>query len=156
VTISFRVIPLSSCLSPAEPPEVNLGACPQIINNTLLAGFLCGRSAPVLFKFHRNLNSTFQIVDLLRRLGHLDLGHRAVQERRTIFRKRVLKTAQIVLSEKAPKLDCAIRNVSDIGACLQVSTTYGIPVNFDVTIEGVRRPCRSIWRTDTKIGIMFR
>jgi hypothetical protein len=36
-----------------------------------------------------------------------------------------------------------------------VSTTYGIPANFDVIIEGARRPCRSIWRTDTKIGITF-
>jgi len=39
-----------------------------------------------------------------------------VQEKRTIFRKRVLKTAQIVLGEKAPKLDCSIRNLSDTGA----------------------------------------
>lgn len=78
-----------------------------------------------------------------------------MQDKRTIFRKRVLKTAQIVLSEKAPKLDCAVRNLSDTGACLQVSTTYGIPANFDVIIEGVRRACRSVWRTDTKLGITF-
>jgi hypothetical protein len=80
---------------------------------------------------------------------------RAVQEKRTTFRKRVLKNAQIILSDKAPKLECAVRNISDAGACLQVSTTYGIPANFDVIFEGIRRPCRSIWRTDTKIGIMF-
>jgi len=78
-----------------------------------------------------------------------------MQEQRTIVRKRVLKNAQIVLSDRAPKLECAVRNISDAGACLQVSTTYGIPANFDVIIEGARRPCRSIWRTDTKIGIMF-
>ncbi len=78
-----------------------------------------------------------------------------MQDKRTIFRKRVLKTAQIILSEKAPKLDCAVRNLSDTGACLQVSTTYGIPANFDVIIEGVRRACRSVWRTDTKLGITF-
>ena len=78
-----------------------------------------------------------------------------MQEQRTIFRKRVLKNAQIVLSDRAPKLECAVRNISDAGACLQVSTTYGIPANFDVIIEGARRPCQSIWRTDTKIGITF-
>ena len=78
-----------------------------------------------------------------------------MQEQRTIFRKRVLKNAQIVLSDRAPKLECAVRNISDAGACLQVSTTYGIPANFDVIIEGARRLCRSIWRTDTKIGITF-
>lgn len=78
-----------------------------------------------------------------------------MQEKRGIFRKRVLKNAQIILSEKAPKLDCAVRNLSETGACLQVSTTFGIPTNFDVVIEGVRRPCRSIWRTDTKMGVTF-
>jgi hypothetical protein len=60
----------------------------------------------------------------------------AVQEKRTTFRKRVLKNAQIVLSDKAPKLDCAVGNISDAGACLQVSTTYGIPPGFGVIIEG--------------------
>jgi hypothetical protein len=93
-------------------------------------------------------------------VSHLDyslmiLGDRDVQDKRTIFRKRVLKNAQIVLSDKAPKLDCAVRNLSAMGACLQVSTTYGIPVNFDVVIEGVQRPCRAIWRTDNKIGVTF-
>ena len=76
-------------------------------------------------------------------------------DKRNIFRKRVLKTAHIILSDRAPKLDCAVRNLSDTGACLQVSTTYGIPASFDVVIEGERRACRSIWRTDTKIGITF-
>ena len=78
-----------------------------------------------------------------------------MQEKRDIYRKRVLKNAQIILSEKAPKLDCAVRNLSDTGACLQVSTTYGIPANFEVVIDGVRRSCRSIWRTDTKLGVTF-
>ena len=76
-------------------------------------------------------------------------------DKRTIFRKRVLKAAQIVLSEKAPKLECAVRNLSATGACLQVSTTYGLPTNFEVVIEGVRRQCRAVWRTDTNIGVMF-
>ena len=78
-----------------------------------------------------------------------------MQDKRTNYRKRVLKNAQIILSEKAPKLDCAVRNLTDTGACLQVSTTYGIPATFEVVIEGVRRSCRSMWRTDTKMGVTF-
>jgi hypothetical protein len=78
-----------------------------------------------------------------------------VLDKRSVARKRVLKTAQIILSDKAPKLDCSVRNISTAGACLQVSTTYGIPVSFDVIIEGARRPCRSVWRTDTKLGVTF-
>jgi PilZ domain len=78
-----------------------------------------------------------------------------VQENRTNLRKRVLKTAQMVLSDKAPKLDCTVRNISDTGACLQVSTTYGLPASFDIVIEGTRRSCRAVWRTDNKIGVTF-
>ncbi len=78
-----------------------------------------------------------------------------MQDQRAILRKRVLKSGQIVLSDKAPKLECTVKNLSPTGACLQVSTTYGIPMNFEVILDGVRRPCRAIWRTDTKIGVTF-
>jgi hypothetical protein len=108
---------------------------------------------------HQNPLFIFSLVDFengsLSLTSTTDSGARIVQDKRSLYRKRVLKNAQIVLSEKAPKLDCSVRNLSTTGACLQVSTTFGIPVNFDVVIEGERRPCRSIWRTDTKIGVMF-
>ena len=76
-------------------------------------------------------------------------------ENRRAARKRVLKTGYIVFSDKAPKLECAVRNVSETGASLQVSATLGIPTNFDAIIDGVRRRCRSVWRTDTRIGVAF-
>jgi len=78
-----------------------------------------------------------------------------VNDKRISQRRRVLKTAFIIVSEKAPKLECAVRNISETGAALQVSTTIGIPQNFDVIIDGMRHHCRSQWRTDTKIGILF-
>jgi hypothetical protein len=83
-----------------------------------------------------------------------DSGQLAVENRRAA-RKRVLKTGYIVFSDNVPKLECTVRNVSETGASLQVSTTIGIPTNFGVIIDGVRRNCRSVWRTDTKIGIAF-
>jgi len=83
-----------------------------------------------------------------------DSGQLAVENRRAA-RKRVLKTGYIVFSDNVPKLECTVRNVSKTGASLQVSTTIGIPTNFGVIIDGVRRNCRSVWRTDTKIGIAF-
>jgi PilZ domain-containing protein len=100
-----------------------------------------------------NRNLTF--VGSLCHLGGVDSGLPAVQEKRTNFRKRVLKTAHIILSDKAPKLDCSVRNLSDTGACLQLSTTYGIPMSFDVVLDGVRRSCRAVWRTDPKMGVTF-
>ncbi|HMF24432.1 MAG TPA: PilZ domain-containing protein [Pseudolabrys sp.] len=79
----------------------------------------------------------------------------SANEKRITPRRRVLKAAFIVISEKAPKLECMVRSLSDKGAGLQVSTTFGIPAHFDVIIDGVRHHCRSVWRTDTKIGVAF-
>src|SRR4029453_2057896 len=78
-----------------------------------------------------------------------------MKDRRTAPRKRVLKSASIVLSDKAPKLDCTVKNISETGAMLQVSTTLGIPASFDIVLEGARRHCHSVWRTDTRIGVTF-
>ena len=78
-----------------------------------------------------------------------------MKEKRATQRRRALKTAYIVVSDKAPKLECAVRNFSEAGAALEVSTTFGIPKNFDIIIDGARRHCRSVWRTDIKISVAF-
>jgi hypothetical protein len=84
-----------------------------------------------------------------------DSGQITVENKRVAARRRVLKTGYIVFSDNVPKLECTVRNISETGASVQVSTTVGIPANFDVIIDGARRHCRSVWRTDTKIGIAF-
>ena len=78
-----------------------------------------------------------------------------MNEKRKAYRRRVLKTARIITSDKAPTIQCTVRNATDTGAALQVSTSFGIPGSFDVIIEGARRRCRSLWRTDTIIGVSF-
>jgi hypothetical protein len=77
-------------------------------------------------------------------------------ERRIAPRSRVLKTGSLVLSEKAPKLECTIRNLSATGALLQISSTFGIPADFDLFIGSERRSCHVVWRTDTRLGVAFR
>jgi hypothetical protein len=61
-----------------------------------------------------------------------------VEEKRIAPRQRVLKAGFIVISEKAPKLECTVKNLSDTGAGLQVSTTFGLPRHFDVIVDGAR------------------
>ena len=39
---------------------------------------------------------------------------------------------------------------------LRVSTTLGIPHNFDLILEGEKHPCHSVWRTETNIGVEFK
>jgi hypothetical protein len=77
-------------------------------------------------------------------------------EKRKAPRRRVLKTGYIVFSDKAPKLECVVKSVSKTGALLQVSTTIGIPVNIDVVIDGVRRHCGVIRKTDTRLAVAFK
>ncbi len=77
-------------------------------------------------------------------------------EKRRSARRRILKTGYIVFSDKAPKLECAVRNISETGALLQVSATAGIPNSFDVIIDGVRRRCSLVRSTDTRLGVVFR
>ena len=79
-----------------------------------------------------------------------------MNERRAISRRRALKSGLIVIGEKAPKIECAVKSVSETGAALRVSTTVGIPANFDLLSDGARWRCRAAWRTDTKIGVTFK
>ena len=78
-----------------------------------------------------------------------------MDEHRISPRRRVLKSGQIELSDKAPKLECTVRNISETGACLQISTTYGMPAGFGLLIDGVPHSCRVVWRTDTRLGVAF-
>ncbi len=81
-----------------------------------------------------------------------------MEERREDRRARVLKAGRIAVSEKAPKIECTIRSLSDAGACLQIpSGTFGIPVSFDLLLDGgVRHPCQVVWRTEARMGVSFR
>jgi hypothetical protein len=77
------------------------------------------------------------------------------QERRRFPRMRVLKSGKIVVTEKAPAIQCTVRNVSVYGACLQVDNHYGIPDAFAVTIDGVQHRCRVVWRATPRMGVSF-
>lgn len=80
-----------------------------------------------------------------------------LDERRKAARARMLKSGRIAVSAKAPKIECAIRNLSDTGACLQVhSGTFGIPREFELQLDGgLRHPCKVIWRTESRLGVSF-
>ena len=53
--------------------------------------------------------------------------------------------------------DCIIRNLSDTGACLEVSSPFGIPDNFKLIIrpEILTRSCEVAWRTAQRIGFVL-
>jgi PilZ domain len=78
-----------------------------------------------------------------------------VEEHRTTPRRRLLKTGRISFGGGA--IDCTVRNFSETGAALDVSSPVGIPDRFTLVIEADQRhlPCRVIWRKEKRIGVHF-
>jgi hypothetical protein len=77
-----------------------------------------------------------------------------VERRQPPARRRMLKSGKILLGTHP--IPCAVRNMSERGACLKVQTTVGIPEVFDFLFAGEpARTCKTIWRDDTQIGVMF-
>ena len=79
----------------------------------------------------------------------------AVDEHRTVPRRRLLKTGKI--SFGGGTIDCTVRNLSETGAALEVSSPIGIPEHFTLVIEpnAIHVPSRIVWRKDTRIGVHF-
>jgi hypothetical protein len=79
-----------------------------------------------------------------------------MQERRLCPRRRVLMSGLIVRrSGNGPTIECAIRNISDLGACLQISVAYDLSKDLILVMGGSRRSIRVVWRTKDRTGIAY-
>lgn len=78
-------------------------------------------------------------------------------ERRKIPRGRSLKGAKIAFNEHRSVIDCVVRNLTAMGAMLQVPSTVGIPEQFDFRFEHESdyRRARVIWRREDALGVEF-
>jgi hypothetical protein len=76
-------------------------------------------------------------------------------ENRQPRRQRVLKGGKIYFDHAV--IDCAVRDVSEAGAMLEIASPIGIPNNFSLVIgqQALRRPCRVAWRSARRIGVHF-
>ena len=76
-------------------------------------------------------------------------------EKRTVPRRRVLKAGKIEFAGSV--IDCTVRNLSKVGAALDVPTPVGIPDQFDLVIpsDTLRFSCRVLWRQRIRIGVRF-
>jgi PilZ domain-containing protein len=70
-------------------------------------------------------------------------------------RHRVYKAGTIEFGGSA--IPCLVRNVSDSGAAIEVSTPLWFPDQFILGIasDGTRQPCHIVWRVDKRIGLQF-
>jgi hypothetical protein len=79
-----------------------------------------------------------------------------MEERRSELRHRTLKAGTISFNRGAG-ISCTVRNMSKIGANLEVVSPVGIPDDFTLLIESdhVLRQCHVRWRTGNRIGVAF-
>jgi hypothetical protein len=78
-----------------------------------------------------------------------------MHERRRHKRLHVGKTARIEFD--GSRLDCVIRNLSDAGARLQLSSAACIPQSFVlfVTPKKDARSCEVVWSNERDLGVAF-
>lgn len=73
------------------------------------------------------------------------------------MRKRALMGAKIAFKYHGATINCAVRNISLGGACLEVESPLGVPDTFDLVLERDQssRSCRVVWRSEKRIGVAF-
>ena len=78
-----------------------------------------------------------------------------MDERRKAARRRVLKSGTIRFANCT--YSCAVRNLSDHGAALDLPDAIAMPSQFDLVMETnqMRRYCRVIWRRENRLGVAF-
>jgi hypothetical protein len=82
-------------------------------------------------------------------------GGARMDENRRASRRRVLKSATIEFDRGAHS--CAVRNLSEAGAALDIPYALAIPHEFMLTVvtDQVSRHCRVIWRKENRLGVAF-
>jgi hypothetical protein len=78
-----------------------------------------------------------------------------MNEKRIARRHRVLKAGMIEFGGGA--IDCTVRNLSNTGAALDVTSPIGIPAQFTLVVstDGLHVPCHVVWRKEKRIGVGF-
>jgi hypothetical protein len=77
-------------------------------------------------------------------------------DRRKQPRHRTLK-AGLIAFNRAGTIECRLRNLSAIGAGLEVASQVGIPDEFLLLVEHeqLKRQCRVVWRQPNRMGVEF-
>lgn len=76
-------------------------------------------------------------------------------ENRRARRMRVLKSGRILFNGGYSVFDCRVKNLSQSGALLEMPSLLGIPSQFDFVLDGAKKHCTVMWRTDRLMGVAF-
>ncbi|CAN1506001.1 PilZ domain containing protein [Rhabdaerophilaceae bacterium] len=78
-------------------------------------------------------------------------------ESRRAGRVRSFLSGEVVHSGGASRTECIVRDLSDTGAKLQVSSSVLLPENFDlhITQRGLVLKATMVWRVGNEMGVQF-
>ena len=81
----------------------------------------------------------------------------AIVVARNADRRRTLKAGVIAYSGGHVTLSCAVRDLSDSGARVQVEGSIDAPDTFQLIVEmdGLEADCRVVWRRGKEVGVVF-
>ncbi len=79
-------------------------------------------------------------------------------ERRRSARTSVFKAAQLLVPDNRKVVGCTVRDLSDGGACLDVTSAKEVPDFLQLSFDWFRsmQRCEVRWRSETRIGVAFR
>jgi PilZ domain len=84
-------------------------------------------------------------------------AHAKTPERRGAPRLRTLKGARLVLPNQISTFQCTVRNVSETGVGVELSSTLAVPSRVLLKMDdgSSDRMCEVVWRTETRLGLRF-
>lgn len=78
------------------------------------------------------------------------------QDRRATIRHRALKGGRIAINDGFSTLTCTVRNLSESGALLRMSSVVGVPDAFQLILDDGRSyDCHVVHKSATDIGVSF-
>jgi hypothetical protein len=68
-------------------------------------------------------------------------------ERRSVQRHRTFRAGKIFFNRGRSSIDCTVRNLSEGGALLQVTSVVDVPSTFELVMDDYeqRRQCQVVW-----------
>jgi hypothetical protein len=78
-------------------------------------------------------------------------------ERRAIARTTINRDALLFFPNQSGPFPCCVRNVTNIGAGIELNGTVSVPPEFDVSFDRFRtkRICRLVWQRSDFVGVAF-
>jgi hypothetical protein len=65
------------------------------------------------------------------------------------------RAAKIILSPKAPPINCSVVDYSAGGACLEICGQGNLPSRFELLYGSIRKKCRVVWTRGIRFGVTF-